>query len=581
MHGVWYAGIGAAFLLGLFFVSVYARRGSGPVGRHGAATADVSTDPARSGGVEAVQAETAALRKAAQTEAEGVRRAAAAEAEATRRAAQSDADATRQQAETIVGQAREQAGTVISEARRTGAADAAKLTEDLARQQGVHAARTARLDETEARLDAQDARLTERSADLRRQSDELAAAKARADEQVRQLAAERSALEEATHQHEHELERIAGLTVEEAKAELLAGVETTARREAAVLVRTIENEARAEGTERARAIVVEAVQRVASAQTTETVVSVLHLPSDEMKGRIIGREGRNIRSFEAVTGVNVLIDDTPEAVLLSSFDPVRREVGRLTLEKLIADGRIHPHRIEEAYEQSKVEVDELCMRAARDAIADVGVGAIDERLIPTIGRLKYRTSYGQNVLGHLIETAHIAGVMAAELGIEPTLVKRCAFLHDIGKALTHEVEGSHAIIGAELLRKYGEDEAVAHAVEAHHNEVQPKTIEAVLTQASDTCSAARPGARRESLEAYVKRLARIEEIASTRPGVDKVFAMQSGREVRVMVQPAEIDDLASSVLAREIAKQIEDELTYPGQIRVTVVRESRSTEIAH
>jgi ribonuclease Y len=346
-------------------------------------------------------------------------------------------------------------------------------------------------------------------------------------------------------------------------------------------VRTIENEARAEGTERARSIVVEAVQRVASSQTAETVVSVLHLPADDMKGRIIGREGRNIRSFEAVTGVNVLIDDTPEAVLLSCFDPVRREVGRLTLEKLILDGRIHPHRIEEAYEQSVVEVDELCLRAARDAVADVGVGPIDERLMPTIGRLKYRTSYGQNVLGHLIETAHIAGVMAAELGIEPTLVKRCAFLHDIGKALTHEVEGSHAIIGAELLRKYGEDEAVAHAVEAHHNEVQPRTIEAVLTQASDTCSAARPGARRESLENYVKRLARIEEIASTRPGVEKVFAMQSGREVRVMVQPTEIDDLGSSILAREIAKQIEDELTYPGQIRVTVVRESRTTEIAH
>ena len=225
------------------------------------------------------------------------------------------------------------------------------------------------------------------------------------------------------------------------------------------------------------------MQRVASAQTTETVVSVLHLPADEMKGRIIGREGRNIRSFEAVTGVNVLIDDTPEAVLLSCFDPVRREVGRLTLEKLVLDGRIHPHRIEEAYEQSVAEVDALCLRAARDAVAEVGVGAVDDRLLPTIGRLKYRTSYGQNVLGHLVETAHIAGVMAAELGIEPTLVKRCAFLHDIGKALTHEVEGSHAIVGAELLRKYGEDEAVAHAVEAHHNEVQPRTVEAVLTQA--------------------------------------------------------------------------------------------------
>ncbi|MEO6500696.1 MAG: ribonuclease Y, partial [Jatrophihabitantaceae bacterium] len=334
-------------------------------------------------------------------------------------------------------------------------------------------------------------------------------------------------------------------------------------------------------TDRARAIVVDAVQRVASEQTTETVVSVLHLPSDEMKGRIIGREGRNIRAFESVTGVNVIIDDTPEAVLLSCFDPVRREIARITLEKLVLDGRIHPHRIEEIYETAKVEVDELCLRAARDSLAEIGITDLDERLIPTLGRLKYRTSYGQNVLGHLTETAHIAGIMASELGLEPSLIKRAAFLHDIGKALTHEVEGSHAIIGADLLRRYGESEAVAHAVEAHHNEVQPKTVEAVLTQAADACSAARPGARRESLEAYVKRLERIEQIATARPGVERVFAMQSGREVRVMVLPEQVDDLGAGVIAREVAKQIEDELTYPGQIRVTVVRESRATEVAH
>ncbi|WP_409451778.1 ribonuclease Y [Jatrophihabitans sp.] len=526
-------------------------------------------------------AEAVAVRQAALAEAEGLRRAAEAEADATRRSARADADATHSQLAATLAEAREQAAELIAEARRTGAAQAAELTEEIQRQQDASAARSARLDETEARLDARDNRLDQRAAELQAQAAELAALKDDLDRRLRQLDADRGRLTAELEQHRAELERIAGLSAEEAKAELLAGVEATARREAALLVRTIENEARAEGTERARSIVVEAVQRVASAQTTETVVSVLHLPAEEMKGRIIGREGRNIRSFEAVTGVNVLIDDTPEAVLLSCFDPVRREVGRLTLEKLILDGRIHPHRIEEAYEESVVEVDELCLRAARDAVADVGIGPVDERLMPTLGRLKYRTSYGQNVLGHLIETAHIAGVMAAELGIEPTLVKRCAFLHDIGKALTHEVEGSHAIIGAELLRKYGEDEAVAHAVEAHHNEVQPRTIEAVLTQASDTCSAARPGARRESLESYVKRLARIEEIASTRDGVEKVFAMQAGREVRVMVQPTEVDDLASAVMAREIAKQIEDELTYPGQIRVTVVRESRSTEIAH
>jgi ribonucrease Y len=578
VSGVWYAGIGAAFVLGLLFVAAYARRGSA-VGRHGAAApvADDALDEAR----RAAHAEAVSVRQAALTEAEGLRRAAEAEADATRRSARAEADATHSQLAATLAEAREQAAELITEARRAGAAEAAKLTDEIQRQQDAYAARSARLDETEARLDARDNRLDQRAAELQAQADELAGLKDELDQRLRQLDADRSLLAAELEQHRAELERVAGLSAEEAKAELLAGVEATARREAALLVRTIENEARTEGTERARSIVVEAVQRVASAQTTETVVSVLHLPAEEMKGRIIGREGRNIRSFEAVTGVNVLIDDTPEAVLLSCFDPVRREIGRLTLEKLILDGRIHPHRIEEAYEQSVVEVDELCLRAARDAVADVGIGPVDERLMPTLGRLKYRTSYGQNVLGHLVETAHIAGVMAAELGIEPTLVKRCAFLHDIGKALTHEVEGSHAIIGADLLRKYGEDEAVAHAVEAHHNEVQPRTIEAVLTQASDTCSAARPGARRESLESYVKRLARIEEIASARDGVEKVFAMQAGREVRVMVQPTEVDDLASAVMAREIAKQIEDELTYPGQIRVTVVRESRSTEIAH
>ena len=510
-----------------------------------------------------------------------MRRAAALEAEATRQAAHDELETARRKVEALLAETREQASTQLAEARRRGATEVDKLTEELQRQQVALSTRLARQDELESRLDAQETRLAQRGADLQQQAAALAVTRAELDTHARDLDAARRVLDTDTQQHERELERIAGLTADAAKAELLAGVETASRREAAVLVRTIENEAKAEGTERARSIVVEAVQRVASSQTAETVVSVLHLPAEEMKGRIIGREGRNIRSFEAVTGVNVLIDDTPEAVLLSCFDPVRREVGRLTLEKLILDGRIHPHRIEETYEQSKAEVDELCLRAARDAVADVGVGAIDERLMPTLGRLKYRTSYGQNVLGHLIETAHIAGVMAAELGIEPTLVKRCAFLHDIGKALTHEVEGSHAIVGAELLRRYGESEAVAHAVEAHHNEVQPRTIEAVLTQASDTCSASRPGARRESVESYVKRLTRIEEIASSRAGVEKVFAMQAGREVRVMVQPGQVDDLAASVLAREIAKQIEDELTYPGQIRVTVVRESRSTEIAH
>jgi ribonuclease Y len=300
-----------------------------------------------------------------------------------------------------------------------------------------------------------------------------------------------------------------------------------------------------------------------------------------MKGRIIGREGRNIRAFETVTGVNVIIDDTPEAVLLSCFDPVRREIGRITLEMLIEDGRIHPHRIEEAFERARDEVEVLCRRAAEDAMLDVRITDLHPELVALIGRLKYRTSYGQNVLGHLVETAHIARAMAAELGIDPTVVTRGAFLHDIGKALTHEVDGSHASVGAEVARKYGESADVVHAIEAHHNEVEPRTVEAVLTQAADAISGGRPGARRESLEAYVKRLQRLEQIGLNHEGVDKVFAMQAGREVRVMVLPDAVDDIQAQVIAREIAKQVESDLTYPGQIRVTVIRESRATEIAH
>ncbi|MDQ2750523.1 MAG: ribonuclease Y [Actinomycetota bacterium] len=582
MQGVWFAAVAAVFVLGVLFVAAYSRRGAPPGGRHEVgqgATADAEAEIESARRLAA--AEAASVRQLAQTEAEAVRRAAEAEAEAVRRAAQVDARAAQTEAEAVRRAAANQAAALLADARRDGEAQLARISDSARRAEHDWAAQAARLDETETRLDAQSVRLESEALELDRALAELNERQQAQAVVAVDLEERAAALAEQSAAHEQELARIAGMTAEQAKAELLTSVEASARRDAAVLVRTIEAEARAEGTDRARAIVVEAVQRVASEQTAETVVSVLHLPGDEMKGRIIGREGRNIRTFEAVTGVNVIIDDTPEAVLLSCFDPVRREVGRLTLEKLILDGRIHPHRIEEVYEQSKTEVHELCLRAARDALADVGINDLDERLLPTLGRLKYRTSYGQNVLGHLTETAHIAGVMAAELGIEPTLVKRCAFLHDIGKALTHEVEGSHAIIGADLLRRFGETEAVAHAVEAHHNEVQPHSIEAVLTQASDTCSAARPGARRESLELYVKRLARIEEIASSRPGVEKVFAMQAGREVRVMVQPAEIDDLAAQVIAREIAKQIEDELTYPGQIRVTVVRESRATEIAH
>jgi ribonuclease Y len=390
----------------------------------------------------------------------------------------------------------------------------------------------------------------------------------------------RHQLETAADEHRRRLEQVAAMTAGEAKALLVKQVEEDAKRDAMGLVRDLEQQAREEADRRARKIVTLAIQRVASEQTSESTVSVLPLPSDDMKGRIIGREGRNIRAFEAVTGVNLIIDDTPEAVLLSCFDPVRREIGRLTLEKLVSDGRIHPARIEETHDRAKVEVESEVRRAGEDACIEVGISDLHPELVRVLGRLKYRTSYGQNVLRHLVETAHLAGIMASELGMDVQLAKRCGFLHDIGKALTHEVEGSHAIIGAELARRLKERPEVVHAIEAHHGEVEQRTIEAVLTQAADAISGGRPGARRETLESYVKRLERLEEIAGSYPGVDKVFAMQAGREVRIMVKPEDVDDVAAQVLARDMAKRVEQELQYPGQIKITVVREVRSVEYA-
>ena len=426
--------------------------------------------------------------------------------------------------------------------------------------------RETRLTEREERLDAEARALDDRAKNL--------------DGTAADLQTRRKALADVETQHLHALERVAGLTAEQAKAELVAAVEHDAKRQAVLVARDIERQATREAEQRARKIVVEAIQRVASEQTSESVVSAVHLPGEEMKGRIIGREGRNIRAFEHVTGVNVMIDDTPESVLLSCFDPVRRETARLTLTELVRDGRIHPARIEEVHERSRSQIEQLCLRAAEDAIAEVGIADLHPSLVPILGALRYRTSYGQNVLKHLVESAHIAGLMAAELGLDVAQCKRSAFLHDIGKALTHEVEGSHAAIGADLARRYGENADVVHAIEAHHNEVEVRTVEAVLTQAADAISGGRPGARRESIEAYVQRLEKLEQIAGVHDGVDKVFAMQAGREIRVMVAPEEVDDIAAQVLARDIAKQIEEELTYPGQIKVTVVRESRATETA-
>jgi ribonucrease Y len=479
-------------------------------------------------------------------------------AEQLRARAESDAATIVARAEALAAQADEARREVDAEIR-TVKEEVRLLRADLERREVRLAEREHRIDEEARKADQRSDALDETQRDLDRQRAEL-----------QQLDAERREV----------LERVAGLTGDQAKAELVTGIENQAKREAALIVREIESDARKEGDKRARKIVTLAIQRVASDQTSESVVSVLHLPGDEMKGRIIGREGRNIRAFESVTGVNLIIDDTPEAVLLSCFDPVRREVGRLTLERLVLDGRIHPQRIEEAYERSKAEIEQLCVRAGEDALVDVGITEMHPELTNLLGRLRYRTSYGQNVLKHLVESAHIAGMMASELGLDPVLMKRCTVLHDIGKALTHEVQGSHALIGAEIARRYGESPDVVHAIEAHHNEVEVRTVEAVLTQAADAISGGRPGARRESLEAYVKRLERLEQIALSRDGVEKVFAMQAGREVRIMVKPTDVDDIQAQVIARDVAKQVEEELTYPGQIRVTVVRESRAIEFA-
>jgi ribonuclease Y len=493
----------------------------------------------------------------------------AALAETEREAARRDADDIRRRATDEAAEMRRQAETNavhVQKARAAAEADIKALKNEVRDQRLDLERREARLAEREERLDTETRALEERSRDLV----ELAAEIDRKTQELKDIEAERRLV----------LERTAGMTAEAAKAELIASIEHQAKREAARLVRDIEKEAQEQGDAQARKIITLAIQRLASEQTAESVVSVLHLPGDEMKGRIIGREGRNIRAFEQVTGVNLIIDDTPEAVLLSCFDPVRREIGRLTLEALVLDGRIHPHRIEEQYEKSRGEVERLCVRAGEDAVMELGITDMHPELVALLGRLRYRTSYGQNVLKHLVESAHLAGIMAAELGMDIALLKRCALLHDIGKALTHEVEGSHALIGAEVARRYGEHEDVVHAIEAHHNEVEIRTVEAVLTQAADAISGGRPGARRESLEAYVARLGRLEEIAMTHDGVDKVFAMQAGREVRVMVLPDVVDDIQAQVLARDIAKQVEEELTYPGQIRITVVRESRATEFA-
>ncbi len=378
----------------------------------------------------------------------------------------------------------------------------------------------------------------------------------------------------------HELEKISGYTIEEAKNVLLTNVEREIRQEAAVIVKEIESQAKEEGDKRAKDIVVNAIQRCAATQVAETTVSVVAIPNDDMKGRIIGREGRNIRAIETLTGIDLIIDDTPEAVILSGFDPVRREIARIALEKLIVDGRIHPAKIEEMVAKAEKEVNNSIKEAGEQATFEVGIHNLNPELVKLLGRLKYRTSYGQNVLNHSVEVAFLAGLMAGELGLDVKLAKRAGLLHDIGKALDHEKEGTHVDIGIEVLRRYKEPEAVIDGMASHHGDYEPKCMEAVLIAAADALSAARPGARRETLETYIKRLEALESIANTTPGVDKSYAIQAGREIRIIAKPESVKDSEVVMLAREIAQRVENELEYPGQIKINVVRETRAVEIA-
>ena len=473
-------------------------------------------------------------------------------------------------AEDLVAEARRRAHDTLSRAEEEGRAKA----------QAYRDREEAGLEHRRLEIGVHEQRIEQREATLEQRAANLAQREILLIQREREAGETRLDADRLREQARLELEQTAGFDAKAAKEQLLRRVEDEGRHDAMVLLRDLEVKAREEADRRARRILTTSIQRLASEVVTETTVSVVPLPSDDMKGRIIGRDGRNIRSFEAVTGVNIIVDDTPEAVGLSAFDPVRREVARLALERLIADGRIHPASIEDAYEKALAEVEQSVRDAGEWALLEVGISRMHPELVNLLGRLKYRLSYGQNVLNHLVETAKVAGMLAAEVGVEPVQARRAAFLHDIGKAVSHELAGSHAMVGAEIARRFGEDPAVVHAIEAHHNEVEPRTLTAVIVQASDGVSAARPGARREAVESYVRRLERIEEIAGAFKGVEKVFAMQAGREVRVVVDPGEIDDLGAADLSRRISRRLEEDLQYPGQIQVTVIRELRAVDYA-
>ena len=484
-------------------------------------------------------------------------------------------------AEAKIASAEEAARKILDDAQH--GADAKKKESLIEAKEEIHRFRAEaerELKERRSEVQRMERRLQQKEENLDRKIESMEKKEENIGKREVEVEEKREQINELLQKEVDELERLAGLTQEEAKTVLLSNVEQETRHEMAVLIKDLEHQAKEEADKKAREIVSLAIQRCAADHAAETTVSVVSLPNDEMKGRIIGREGRNIRTLEALTGIDLIIDDTPEAILISGFDPVRREVARLALEKLISDGRIHPARIEETVEKAQKEVEQRIKDAGEQATFETGIHGLHPEIIRLLGRLKYRTSYGQNVLKHSIEVSHLAGVMAAELGVDVTLAKRAGLLHDIGKAIDHEVEGPHVTIGGDLAKKYRESPDVINAIVAHHGDEEPKTIQAVLVAAADAVSAARPGARRETLESYIKRLTKLEEIADSFEGVDKSFAIQAGREVRIMVKPEKIDDLASIRLAKDIVKRIESDMDYPGQIRVTVIRETRAVDYA-
>lgn len=484
-------------------------------------------------------------------------------------------------AESKIGAAEEEANKIKEESVKE--AEAKKKEILLEAKEEIHRNRQdAEKDMRERRreLDRIERRIIQKEEQLDRKTDALEAKDQTLQDKIKESENINKELQSVLSLQLKELERLSGLSSEEAKALLLNTVEQQIRQETAVMIKNMETEAKEEANKRARNIVSLAIQKCAADVVSETTVSVVALPNDEMKGRIIGREGRNIRTFETMTGVDLIIDDTPEAVILSSFDPIRREIARVTLENLVSDGRIHPARIEEMVNKAQKEIDQQLRELGEQAAFEVGVHGLHPEIIKLLGRLRYRTSYGQNVLKHSIEVSHLAGVMAAELEVDINLAKRAGLLHDIGKSVDHEVSGPHVEIGIDLAKKYRESKDVVHCIAAHHGDIDPNTIEAVLVQAADAISASRPGARRETLEAYIKRLEKLENLADSFAGVDRSFAIQAGREVRIIVKPEQIDDLQSINLARDIAQKVEQDLDYPGQIKVVVIRETRSVEYA-